>query len=263
MVQYRNTLLFFKQCLVMLASAFLLITSCSSAKSSLDVLQHPIVFIHYHKSGHDITRRLSKELTAHFGAKFPLHYRGFFRRQHDEDGCMLESPMWLLEHAADGSDQKYRRSVTKETDFILTAPDFFCNKVEVMFPPSAQIVHFVRNPIELVISGFLYHSQSPTPEPWVKNTRESESNPCKHNVHSLKLMAEELHLDMKLLFNVIELCETLYKSAGADHYYGALLTLAPEQGVRLEACRAMISGGPIAGGDLLRMTNNAHRLQTW
>lgn len=32
---------------------------------------------------------------------------------------------------------------------------------------SLRILHFIRNPIDTVISAYLYHSQLPPPEDWI------------------------------------------------------------------------------------------------
>ena len=49
------------------------------------------------------------------------------------------------------------------------------------------VVHSVRNPLDMAISAYLYHSQVPTPEDWIDNPRVSGLllNPCAplYNLH--------------------------------------------------------------------------------
>jgi hypothetical protein len=73
---------------------------------------------------------------------------------------------------------------------IVTAPDFFCsvdildkllvqNWAMMMRSPEkkvydTKIIHMVRDPFEMALSNYFYHSQQPTPENWV----EKDCNPC-------------------------------------------------------------------------------------
>ena len=73
--------------------------------------------------------------------------------------------------------------------YVVSAPNFFCNtKVlterllgdggKKKKKKGVKIIHLVRNPFDLALSNWIYHSQDPTPEDWVNS-----ADPCKRNHH--------------------------------------------------------------------------------
>ena len=82
---------------------------------------------------------------------------------------------------------------------------------------SMNIIHLVRDPIEMVLSSYLYHSQEPTPEPWVH-----DHDPCRVDKELLDLLipmhnnntsgtgtGTHILIRREDLENVIQLCERL------------------------------------------------------
>ena len=68
-----------------------------------------------------------------------------------------------------------------------------------------QVVHFVRDPIDMIISSYLYHSQDVSPEGWT-----NPHFPCHYYIrHNLEVVSKRLEIKWKELFNVVKLCRKL------------------------------------------------------
>ena len=174
---------------------------------------------------------------------------------------------------------------------ILTAPDFFCSIDElerVLMPNSTmdmlsnknrtvgtKIIHMVRDPFEMALSNYFYHSQEPTPESWVKD----DCNPCDTeyfdrgghptNTTNLDLLLPNLNaISISQIKDIRSLCNSIFQNSNNHEllhasFYDHLRNLEDIDGLRLSTSRQIIgSGGPYskAGGDLLRMVNNAVKL---
>ena len=174
---------------------------------------------------------------------------------------------------------------------ILTAPDFFCSidvLDDMLTPDSAteipsnrnrtvgtKIIHMVRDPFEMALSNYFYHSQKPTPESWVKK----DCNPCDveyytrdrrpTNTTNLDLLLPNLNTTSVLQIDDIRsLCDSIFQNHNYPEllhasFYDHLLNLEDINGLRLSTSRQIIGGGgpdSKAGGDLLRMVNNAVKL---
>ena len=254
-----------------------------NARHPENPLDYNIFIIHYHKSGHDIADSLLKLLGREgkgAGLRTTLdktkrkHIREIRKRTHDMNTTCPRG------HYPCGYAS------------ILAAPDFFCsNDVldEVLKPVSAlptdsnlgrmnsqstacgtKIIHMVRDPFEMALSNYFYHSQSPTPEDWV----EKDYNPCdteyyhhgRHtNTTNLDLILPTLSMSRSRIDAVDSLCHSLFQNPETKKasFYDHLLTLEGIDGLRLSTSRQIIGGGgktEHAGGDLLRMTNNAVKL---
>ena len=153
------------------------------------VHHNPPVFIHYHKTGHALTRSIVRSMGI-----VPITTRRVPLK------CM-------------------------DTLSIQTAPI-------VTSPLSCPIVHFIRNPIDMIISGYLYHRQQPTPETWIRNVDICGSS----GSHLWKLCTSMMRTSM--------------------NYEQRLQELPEEKGVVLEALRGILSTNRYAGGDLKRMKMN-------
>mmetsp|Transcript_1588 Transcript_1588/g.3372 ORF Transcript_1588/g.3372 Transcript_1588/m.3372 type:complete len:600 (+) Transcript_1588:13-1812(+) len=160
-------------------------------------------------------------------------------------------------------------------------------------PVKVKIVHFVRNPFEMVISNYRYHSQDPTPEKWVHI-----DDPCQHlygdgvsladhviptlasgwNNHSPIELDSSSHNSSSSSYNntlrqtlsdITSLCHTLYRSDPATRnktFYEHLRHHLDEwDGLRLSTAQMIAASsaanGHLAGGDVLRMANNVVRLE--
>ena len=67
---------------------------------------------------------------------------------------------------------EYKFHLKSGTIYIQESPDLYCNDEQLLDAMSTsgnggtKIIHFVRNPYDMTLSNFFYHSQDPTPEKW-------------------------------------------------------------------------------------------------
>lgn len=171
---------------------------------------------------------------------------------------------------------------------VLTAPDFFCSMDvldEVLMPrffqlksnrtAGTKIIHMVRDPFEMALSNYFYHSQQPTPEKWVMD----DCSPCdsqyydthsrRTNTTSLDLLLPTLETITRAQIDKVQsLCQSIFQNPENPDLlhaplYDHLLKLEGYDGLRLATTRQLIgSGGDTgnAGGDILRMANNVLKL---
>jgi hypothetical protein len=132
--------------------------------------------------------------------------------------------------------------------------------------PDVKLIHMIRDPFDMVISNYLYHSQTPTPEKFaftydpcvlgngylqsIINSTETTTLITQQQVDGLKAVCDDLMLNKKT--------NKRYKG-----FYAALLGLPMYDGLRLSAIVLLISKAQFLGGDLLRMTANVERLHQW
>merc|ERR1719506_2289255 len=85
----------------------------------------------------------------------------------------LEGP--LASRDGDGSCPSLVAS-TEHRQLVMEAPDLSECTVGSTFPADMKVVHFVRDPYRMAVSGYLYHTQDPTPETWVLDKLPSCGN---------------------------------------------------------------------------------------
>lgn len=201
------------------------------------------VFVHYHKSGHDIAKNLRSIFTNANCSNLTVH----IPKRIDI------SPFISLMATAD---------IT-----VLSAPDFLFDWKEMMSTKTDIIkaVHFVREPLEMILSGYLYHRQSPPPssEGWLlKDLDVCSLNPNNYiysRIISTFIKANESILTEQIA-QIHQLCQELQHRYKGSSAHATLRNasgngeLQQFVGLRLEAARSLIS---IYYGDLLRMTANA------
>lgn len=125
------------------------------------------------------------------------------------------------------------------------------------------MVHFVRDPFDMILSAYLYHSQVSPPgkEAWLKH---ATFNPCDVDLRQLQVFTGYIgdvfgnatHFGI-LLATVQRICTSIYTGSaglGARGYSAALRALSTTDGLLLEAARSIIN---VRGGDILRMATNA------
>jgi hypothetical protein len=160
---------------------------------------------------------------------------------------------------------------TKGTVQRLTAPDFFCNlqqESHQMPPPiHTKIVHFVRDPIDMALSNYLYHSQDPTPEVWVS---KPSFDPCKTDVGLFQFVLPLVGVQKDQLNQVKEMCLALFQSEiivrgrqMPTTFYRKLQTLPRYDALRLATAQFLIASNEESGSDLLRMPNNILRIKEY
>ena len=143
--------------------------------------------------------------------------------------------------------------------------------------------------IDMAISFYLYHSQQPTPEVWVKRLKR----PCQINHDLLQYAKGALvndnttttrnrntfpendnttsssiyPLTPEKAHRLEDLCHELMVNpdtrAPYETFFEALVALPPKDGLRLSTVVFMAMDAIFANGDLLRMANNVWRLNEW
>lgn len=225
--------------------ALLLSTECFSIPLPISSTNHTNhwIFIHYHKTGHDLARRLAQ--TFQTWPCSALVFHSFLRR------VPLQNQLRLL-HGTDVA-------VVAAPDVQIAWNSSFLNQTN----STLKMVHFVRDPYEMILSAYLYHSQLSPPgkEAWLKH---STFNPCEVASKQLnifsnyvgKIYGNVLHFRTLILLTT-SICEDIYTKVpalGARGYSAALRGLSKEDGIILEATRSIVN---MRGGDILRMATNA------
>lgn len=211
--------------------------------------KYAYVIVNYHKSGHALSDILVKHINSNlnqFGgrplARMHVHPRGHFNSQ---SKCS-------------------EMSFAPGTITVIGGPEFHCSTEElrdlfISHPDPQQpkwgvkILHLVRNPFTMAVSNYNYHSQDPTPEPFVNwknpcstvgigsNTLKDLAAPLlsqpniKIRVHGQvpKLIPIMKREDFK---NIADDCYSLYQTKpGMENatFYEHLTSLDPTEGLRM------------------------------
>ncbi|KAL3773387.1 hypothetical protein ACHAW5_010993 [Stephanodiscus triporus] len=249
--------------------------------ASFDPGSYAYLIVHYHKTGHHLSRQLRDFLVDGTDGDYPVSdgmENAFERRMHEEDtGCP--------------------RSVVLSPGVISVqaAPDFFCDAavlVEHLLRQDEQddddgrgtnararreklgikVVHLVRDPFSLAVSNWIYHAQYPTPELWVKDV-----DPCTEElwfgtqgyrdlVRPTLLSGDDPIMRYDDFDAIRGICVGLYrtrKEAREDKrpwsYYTHLRHLDPESALSMATTHMMGQG--MTGGDIVRMANNVVKLR--
>jgi len=159
-------------------------------------------------------------------------------------------------------------TLVSSTIYLQEAPDMYCNESflakSMMMGGSTKVkvVHFVRNPFDMALSNYYYHSQENTPEDWVNIDK-----PCQFQYEDgtsladyvLPTLSQRTNITQSHFDNAVSLCESLYDQHNST-FYEHLRLLSPWDGMRLATSQMIISSSAsnnhLAGGDILRMTNN-------
>jgi len=132
-----------------------------------------------------------------------------------------------------------------------------------------KIIHLVRNPYTLAISNWIYHTQYPTPESWVKSIDPCTPEFWREHETLASMVSSTLLSGMHPIMEYSDfdalhsLCTSLFRSSSATldwSYYTHLRHLdPPTDSLSLSTSHMMIQG--ISGGDILRMANNILKLK--
>jgi len=189
---------------------------------------HRISFLHYHKTGHDLSRVLASAVSS----TLAIHQTASQRKKRT---C------WNNELSCSGPDEVQ----------VWTAPELFQRIAPV--PSCNVVVHMVRDPASWALSFYDYHRQDPTPEGWVKVYKPTCT--FKHR-NGWNASAEVLGLDTKTVGQLVAACTALVQPGKT--YWQHLSTLTEADGLRLMAFMNIFGGENIlAGGDLTRSAANA------
>jgi len=231
-----------------------------------------VLFLHYHKTGYSFTRDFKKIIYSVLKNTTNI-YRGgdniVEKRSHNPNtGCTSDFKSIL-------SKKLNRYSYNDNSNntvvlFIQTAPDLFCTNWNQFFLQletnykyntiTTKVVHFVRDPMDMALSSFLYHKQYPsTPEPWVHT-----HNPCSVNRYMINHTIALLNINPEEMESVIHECQRYYyhENLNKKSYYELLTSLDFYDGLRLATIQFLIANDH-CGGDVLRMSNNVRKLQQW
>jgi len=201
------------------------------------------IFIHYHKTGHDLARKLGQIFQL-----WPCNaivFHSFLRR------IPLQNQLRLLQ----GTDV----AIVAAPDVQIPWNSSFLNQTN----SKVSMVHFVRDPYDMIVSAYLYHSQSTPPgkEAWLKyptfDPCEADTSQLQHFAHFVGPSYGSVQFFMHLIQQGLSLCTDIYKRhphLGANGYSATLRSLSKEDGILLEAARSILN---VKGGDILRMAANA------
>jgi len=201
---------------------------------------------HYHKTGSVVSHLVqsSIQLVTSINLITNLIIK---KRQHDSDSLC---PFFPVGHN------------TVPSLGVWPAPDIFCDLKDDFFPQEMppKILHLVRNPFEMAVSGFLYHSQHPAPERW----EADDLNQCESDLTVLSKASNITEIPLDDLRKTARLCREFYDSHNFKSYTEALRYWEKEDDVNsllMEASRGISSACPNAGGDILRMAFNVLMLE--
>ena len=190
----------------------------------------PLMLVQYHKTGHDASRVIARVL----GELWHVEFADVMSRPDGHSRTLLPCQFLVA------------GSPWQSCYGVQASPDLSCRP----FPPRLRVLHFVREPVEMAISAYLYHSQSPPPEPWVLHRP-----PCARRIDpTVHRFAAALDLPFRHVEAVSALCHSLQPKNWSFHH--ALRTLPPSSAVRLAASWLITSQA-----DVLRMAANAQSLR--
>ena len=228
------------------------------------------LIIYYHRTQYDLARLLHDTLVSSTGEtnNAPLSNKkhiAFQDRQHEEmTGCP---------HGLD---------LLPGIIHVQSSPNLFCDTsvlVEYLLRNSniwqekkgVKIIHLVyQNPFQLAVNNFLYHSQEPSPERWVKKSKLDICTPemwyDKQSLGDLieptLLQGSEPIMQYTDFQTIDDTCTNLYRATDESKswsYYSHLKKLPPEQAIELSTTHFMTQGK--TDGDLLRLSNNIIKLR--
>ena len=267
------------------------LSSFKTKSTNFGVSRNQFVYMtHYHKTGDNVSYRYLKAVGSMSASSmidvvyYPNDMKrivGFFERRNTTNGCANLDIAKLLKN----------RPGPKIHFLHFNSPNLFCdinhhdvfsqkfffhldgngtaNANGIQYQPDVKIIHLIRDPFDMVVSNYLYHSQTPTPEPFVKTY-----DPCKFGKAYLKLIIDASEnnetttlITQQQVDGLKDLCENLMLNKNTNKkyrgFYDALLGLSVQDGLRLSAIVLLVSKAHYAGGDLLRMTTNVERLHQW
>lgn len=236
------------------------------------------VLIHYHKTGHELSFKLMSKLKT----KCKLEERMAPKRiaifsQEGKSGKSINPESSTFENA-------FPLEMLLKRDIIHSVPGPMVFNWTSAFSFSSshtyRIIHFIRDPFETIMSGFLYHSQTPSPpsESWLHLPDMTFCPRDKDVVFQAAAILEKYHSNSSVVRQWLELamddCLQLLghiRSTHKDSSYLAMLRRAKSHhlesgtkgnlseiplGIRIEAYRTLFGSAKFMGGDLLSMAIN-------
>ena len=143
-----------------------------------------LIFLHYHKTGHDLSRTLAEK-------GFQVTF-GKFKR---------------INHAQSVIDACSSSAASTAPILVAAAIDFGTQWNDWWHSHPIQMVHFVRDPVDWALSAYLYHIQLPVPKPesiWMRQPQGSSA--CQINMTKL---SHNHILTYNTISQVAKLCRNL------------------------------------------------------
>ena len=243
-------------------------TTTSTLTSTLTTTQFKLV--HYHKTGHHLSRLLAEELVAagagmlkirqhNYSAECPRSRHTQCRnglRRTTKRGCYCEKVQCVGQLHVVGRNRTERTNTTID---VITAPQLWQRTAPL--PSCVKVVHMVRDPAHWAISYYDYHRQIPLAESWVTRInatcrlKETLTIPQGHGITTMQL------------HRASEACIALIGDSNVTFHH-ALQHLPEVDGLRFVAFMLILhtrddQQQPCSGvGDLLRAAFNAHTLRS-
>lgn len=114
------------------------------------------IFLQYHKTGHDFVLKFAQEIRK---VCKTANYYEMEKRVNDMTSFY----------------SKHNNRITSY-DVYITVPGSYAADWKLSFHTPKhryRILHMIRDPFELVLSAYLFHSQVPPPEPWIDNPKHN------------------------------------------------------------------------------------------
>ena len=239
------------------------------ASSEFDPGSYAYLIVHYHKTGHHLSRQLRDFLVdGTDGAPVSDGRENAFQhRMHErETGCprsMVLNPGVVSVQAA----PDFFCDAPVLAEYLLRSEDATTGKKR-----GVKVVHLVRDPFSLAVSNWIYHAQYPTPELWVKSV-----DPCAEELWfgtqayrdlvGPTLLSGDDPIMRRGDFDAIrDVCAGLYMSTEESReskrewsYYTHLRHLDPESALSMATTHMLGQG--MTGGDIVRMASNVVKLK--
>merc|ERR1711998_430514 len=114
-----------------------------------------------------------------------------------------------------------------------------CDDVERYMPRPVQILHMVREPADIIVSAYLYHTQKPAAEKWID---EPNMVPCAMDDENTAAMAALAGVKVEKLQKIADQCRDLWTKANNGRieepwpsYGEGLARLSTQEGLFVQA----------------------------
>jgi hypothetical protein len=208
------------------------------------LIENPLIIVHYHKSGDFLSNSLISGLQ--FCYDFTLEYDKHCKRA--SAPCYISYPPDIHTITAPFSWPQWVNVTTNNQK---------ARRDNVGLLVLTNYLHLVRDPLELVISGYLYHRIAS--EHWLQDSYQLHHahfcpNPSVLGFERLQFEYAQFQSGLELAqAHCIALLRWNFDSDVPISYQAILNAVNQSTGVWLEAYRALFADSRANGGDILRM----------
>jgi hypothetical protein len=192
------------------------------------------IVIHYHKTGNFLSTTLTKPFEA---LNVSIYADDVHKRKAFE-------PFYFTKSL---SDTVYPIIISRASNFLFDWNKVLLNNNKVQY----RVAHMVRDPYDMVLSGFLYHSQTKMPEGWLAN----KINPCLANNHDIHQFLSTISQHpcgpnfktlQQYVRNITSVCQRIHREFSTNNYYRTLRSMIARgfrsEALQMEASRTLLSG---------------------